>query len=75
MESWKVWENVYSFSSLEKLEIIYFCLLVWKKKIIFQTWLFDMHFHKNSFKITNFTFIVLTIIMPVFYLGMPFKKV
>jgi len=34
-----------------------------------------MHFRKNSFKITNFTFIVLTIIMPVFDVGMPFKKV
>jgi len=34
-----------------------------------------MHFHNILFKIDNFIFIVLTIIVPVFNLGMTFRKV
>jgi len=34
-----------------------------------------MHFHNILFKIDNFTFIVLTIIVPVVDLGMSFGKV
>ena len=53
----------------------FYGLLVWKKKLIFQTRSFDMHFHNISFQIDNFTFIVLTIIVPVFDQGMSFGKV
>ena len=42
---------------------------MWKKKIIFQTWSVDMHFHNIWFKIYNFIFTVLTITVPVFFLA------
>ena len=45
------------------------------KKLFFQTRSFLMHFHNILFKIDNFTFIVLTVIVPVFDLGMSFGKV
>jgi len=45
-----------------------------EKKLIFQTCFFDMHLHNVSLNIGHFTFIVLTIIVPVFDLGMTFKK-
>jgi len=58
--------------SLEK----FFDLVVWKKKIIFQIRSFDMQFHNILIKMdNNFTFIMLTIIVPVFDLGMWFGKV
>ena len=43
--------------------------------MIFQTPSFDIHFNVILFKIDSFTFIELTIIMPVFDLGMSFEKV
>jgi len=64
---------IFQSGSLEKK--IFFGLLVWKKKIIFQTWFFDMHFHNILFKIDHFNLIVLTIIVPVFDLGVSFGKV
>jgi len=73
-EVWQIW----SFFSLEKLpgKYDFFGLLVWKNKMIFQTWSFDVHFHNILFKIDNcFTSIVLAIIVPVFDLGMLFAKV
>jgi len=53
-----------------------FGLLTWKKAIIFQTYLFTCIFIIfNSTLIINFTFIMLTIMMLVFDLGMSFGKV
>jgi len=69
--SLKKYGKIWSISALEKNS---FGLLVWKKKIIFQTWFFDMDFHNILFKIDNFTFIVLTIIVSFFHLGMSFEK-
>jgi len=55
-------------------------LLVWKNEILFQTWSFDMHsdniYSDFFYKIdNNFIFTVLTIVVPVFDLGMSFGKV
>jgi len=44
----KSMEKLWSFSSLEK---VFFGLLVWKKKIIFQTCIFGMHLHNISLNI------------------------
>jgi len=57
----------------------FFGVLVWEKEIIFQTWSFDMHSDNILFwyfdKIDNLTFIVLTVTVPVFGLGVSFGKV
>jgi len=52
-----------------------FGLFVWEKKIIFQSWFFTMHLYNSLFKIDNFTFNVLIIIVPLFDLDMPFGNV
>ena len=62
------------FPSWKSLETIFFVLLIWKRKIIFQTWSFDLHFHNIFIKFDNFTLIMLTFIVPVFDLGMSFGK-
>jgi len=68
----KSMEKIWSFSSLETF---FFGLLVWKQKIIFQTCIYGMHLHKHFVKYWfHFTSIVLTIIVPVFDLGMSFEK-
>jgi len=52
-----------------------FSLLVWKKKVIFPAWYFNMHFRNTSFNAGNFTSIAFTIPVPVFDLGISFGKV
>jgi len=59
----KVWKKFGHFPVRKK---IVSGLLAWKKKIIFQTCIFDMRLHSISLNIGYFTFIVLTILMPVF---------
>jgi len=73
----KTTEKFGHFPAWKSREKNFFGLLVWKKKIIIQTWSFDIHFHNISFKTDNFAFIVLTIIVPVFNLAMDmsFRKV
>ena len=58
------------FPAWTSLEKFYFGLLIRKKKLIFQTWSFGMHFHNILLKIENFAFIVLTVIVPAVNLGM-----
>jgi len=69
-------EKFWLFSSLEKSEKSFFELLLWKKKIVSRlillTCIFIIFYSRL---IINFTFIVLSIIVSVFDLGMSFVKV
>ena len=51
-----------------------FGLLVWKKKMIFRTYSFDMCYHNIYSRLLILLFIVLPIIVPVFDLDMSFGK-
>jgi len=61
LEKWKKFGHFPVWKSREK----YFFVFVWKQKIILHICSFDIPFHSISFNIANFTFNLLTIIMPV----------
>jgi len=61
--------------SLEKYVKKCFGLLVWKKKINFQTSSFDIHFHNILFKMNIILLISCYVIVPVFDLSRSFGNV